>query len=430
MKLKNKVQVLSTEGIHTAALRAKARAAAESGEESDAREFVGFVREITGLHPRTGAVLTQREIEARGLSTPQRWGDVQNVRDLRDALDSIELRFQEPIAGDRVRNVQTSAFALVTSAISVREVSAAYEAVPSVMPELVTEMDDVQKVTFLVNVLHEDNNVKEVPEGKPFPMLGAGEEKFTVGHKRNGRMIAITQELIEENNKGEIISRLAGLGTIAMELIEEDGLELVTDHFGSGSSAAAPYLLTMDGPKSFFQGNNNVLPRLAASGNRLLNTPLNDETSLEAARLLLAGQKNSRNKRIALPNSQLVLFVPDALKAIAFKILNSEYVPGTVNEINPWGPRGQNRPKLVTTPKLDDLSTSAWYYGAPKRVLKRKWKLRPEIVMHGGASGTSLPFVNAREGFRVRVAWDQAVGAMDYLHWVQALAGSTAPVDA
>lgn len=429
IRMRNGVQVLSRPGLHTAALRSKALVAAEKGG-ADAQGYVETVRELTGLCPRTGAVLSEGELSARGQATPLRWGDVDNTRDLREALDGIVINFQESTADGKIRSVQTSAFALATSALSVREVSAAYEAVPTVVQELVTELDDVQKVTFITNVLHEDHDVKEVPEGSDFPLVHGGQEKFTVGHRRNGRMIAISAELIEENNKAEIISRLSGLGELAMELIEEDGLELCTDHYGSGSSPAAPYLLNMDGGKAFFQVVNTTLSRLGATGNRAINTPLNDETSLAAVRLLLSAQTNSRGKRIAIPRSQLVLLVPDALHDAAWKILGSEYVPGTVNEINPYGPRGAWKPKLLSTPKLDDLSTGAWYFGAPKRVLRRKWKRRPEIVMAGGQSGQFLPFVNSREGFRVRAAWDQAIGAGDYTGWIQALPASTAPVDA
>ena len=434
VRMRNGQPLLSTPGIHSHSLRTKAQAAQASKSGAEVAEFVGFVRELAGLCPHTGAVYSEDELERRAAPRPHTWNDVDNIRQLRDDLEGITFSQVENVreAGGEIRqrSVQTSAFALVTSAITVRQVSKAYEDVETVSQELVEEMDDPSKVTFISNVLHEAHDVKEVPEGRDFPMIHGGEEKFAVGHRRNGRVISLSAELFEENKKAEIIQRLTDLGKLAAELIEEVSLEKITDHFGSGATPAAPYLLTMDGGKAFFQVDNTVLDRLAATGNRLLNTPLNDETSLTAARLLLAGQTNSRGKRIAFPKGMQVLLVPDALKEVAFKILSSEMVPGTVNEVNPWGPRGEWQPKLVSTPKLDDLSTSAWYYGYPRWSLVRKWKLRPETIMAGGMTGAYLPFLNSREGVRVRTAWDFEIGASDYVGWLQALALETAPVDA
>lgn len=404
IQLRNGVQVLARNGIHIPSLRSKA--------ENDPAEFVPFVREIAGLDPVTGAVRSRSEIERRGDAAPWRWTDVPSTRALRDALGA-DVTVQVPDANGQVRSVTTSAFALVAGALSVREVSEAYEGVESVMSDLVTDIDDVKKHTFVTNVLHHDNNVDEVKEGDDFPMLTAGGEKFSIGHKPNGRMISISQDLIEENDKPEIIARLAGLGEIAGELMEEQGLKRVTDYDGSASSPAAPYLLNLDGGKAFFQTVNTTLGRLPSTGNRITSNPLNDEQNLSTARKRIASMTNSRGKRIQFPRSEFVLLVPDALLEIALKLLGSEYVPGTVNELNPWGPRGEFSPKLVSTPKLDDLSATAWYYGVPRRVLRRKWKLRPEIVMLAGSG--QLNYVNSREGFRVRVAWNMEVGAADYV---------------
>ena len=106
----------------------------------------------------------------------------------------------------------------------------------------------------------------------------------------------------------------------------------------------------------------------------------------------------------------------------AAKILNSELVPGVENEVSNWGPRGQYRPKLLSSPKLDDISTTAWYLGAFRRQFIRKWKLRFEYVT---LSGDTKDFLERRIAFQARIGWDVEIGATDYVYVVQNLSSTT-----
>src|SRR5690606_12110260 len=112
---------------------------------------------------------------------------------------------------------------------------------------------------------------------------------------------------------------------------------------------------------------------------------LADASDLEAARQRLAGMKNSRGKRIAIPISETQLVVPDAVVPTAQTILNSQFTPGVVGEVNPWGPQGSYRPKRLSSPKIDArVSTSAWLLGNCKKQFRRKWALRMEMVTMNG----------------------------------------------
>lgn len=138
---------------------------------------------------------------------------------------------------------------------------------------------------------------------------------------------------------------------------------------------------------------------------------------------------NARGRRIAVPRSQIKILVPDAKIGTLAKILNSEYVPGVENEVSNWGPRGMwNIPmeRVVTTPKLDDLSTTAWYYGAPQKQFVRKWKMRFEFMALGQ---TTQMYLTNQIAAQFRVAWDCEVGATDYVFWVQNLNATTFPID-
>jgi len=120
-----------------------------------------------------------------------------------------------------------------------------------------------------------------------------------------------------------------------------------------------------------------------------------------------------------------VLLTPFALDATAAKILGSEYAPGVENELNNWGPRGSRRPRHLSSSKMDDLNTSAWYLGDFKSQFIRKWKLRYENASLGG-NGTQL-WLDQRIAAQFRLAWDVEIGAIGYTGVVQCLSGTTAP---
>jgi len=92
--------------------------------------------------------------------------------------------------------------------------------------------------------------------------------------------------------------------------------------------------------------------------------------------------------------------------------------------LNNWGPRGQWRPRLLSSPKLDDLSTTVWYFGWFQKQFIRKWKLRYETVTLGTNTES---YLRSRLGFQARIAWDCEIGAVDYVYVMQNLSATTAP---
>ena len=354
-----------------------------------------------------------------------RWDKVRDLQRLFFSMADVQVPVQVNLGGQR-STIMASAFPLLAGEMSVAQINEAYMGVNTVGQELVTDMEDNKKVTTIAGILSEDNNIDRVDEGKPFPLVGAGEEKFQILHKRNGRRMQITAEMIEENDIAGIVDRLDAIGEIAAELIEEQTLRRVFDIDGSGTSPAEPYVLHHKGVgKALFRTNaNNGLDRLPSTGNRVTTNALSDTSKLDTARARLAAMKNSRGKRIALPVSEMQLVVPDALSGLAATLLNSELQPGVENELNTWGPRGQWRPQLLSSPKIDDLSTTAWYLGNFRKQFRRKWKLRFETVT---LTGNLQKFLESRIAYQSRTAWDVEVGARDYVYVVQCLSSTTAP---
>jgi hypothetical protein len=376
------------------------------------------IRQIAESDPAAFMDKVNRAIESGDLSL-----QTFRAKDMARALLDVQVPAHVDVLGEQ-RAITTGAFPLLTGGLVVAALNAAYESVPTIGDQLVTEMEDNKKVTSVAAVHTLDKDTDVVKEGDPFPEIGASEEKAEIRSNRNGRRLTITAETIEENDVADIVDRVNALGEIAATWVEEQTLARVTDKHGSNTTlAAAPYAYRPSGAgTALFSASANTPGARAPSGTRVTNNALVDETSLENARTVLAAMLDGRGKRIGLPINQSILLVPDALSGVAAKILNSELVPGVENELNNWGPRGQYRPRLLTSSKLDDIATDAWYLGLPQRQFVRKWKLRMEYVT---MSGSTQEYLERRIAFQSRIAWDVEIGARDYIGWIQNLASTT-----
>lgn len=352
------------------------------------------------------------------------WSSVRDMKRLFLTLGDVQVPATVNMMGEQ-RAIMASAFPLLSGALTVAGINASYEAVPTIGQDLVTEVEDPKKVSQYASILSEDTQIDRVDEADPFPEIGAGEESYEIRSNRNGRRISITGEMIEENDVAAITQRVNALGEIAGEMIEEQTLRRICDIDGSATSAAEPYVLRLNkAGASLYSATANTPGTRAPSGTRYETNALVDTTDLDNARSRLAAMLNSRAKRIAIPVSRCTLLVPDALAGIAAKALNSELEPGVENEVNNWGPRGRYRPRLMSSPKLDDLSTTAWYFGWFEKQFLRKWKLSFEYVT---LAGDTESFLKSRIAFQARVAWDCEIGATDYVYVVQCLEATTAP---
>ena len=349
------------------------------------------------------------------------WRKLKNVTHLFRALIDLQVPTQQTVMGAR-STVMASAFPVLISGMTIAAINEAYEAVETIGQELVTDREDNKKITTIAAILSEDVKADRVEEGKVFPLVGSSDEKFQIGHLRNGRRMQITAEMIEENDISGILELIDSLGEIAAEIVEELTLDRVYDRFGSGSSPAEPYVLRHNGVGKTLYTTSGTLHTRAPGGTLVVNNALADATNLEAARVLLAKMLNSRGRRRGMRVSRMQLVVPDALATVASKLLRSELEPGVENELNDWGPRGSYQPKLISSPKLDDISTSTWHLGDFKKQFVRKWKLRFEPM---SLAGNTQKMLESRIAYQSRLAWDVEVGCRDYGCVVQSRSGTT-----
>jgi hypothetical protein len=302
-------------------------------------------------------------------------------------------------------------------------------ATPTIGQELVTEMTDNKAVTTIAGIQTLGTDEEQVKEGTNYPEIGTNEETYEGGNRRNGRKLTITQETIDQNNVADIVNRVNALVDIYSEAVELLTLKRVTDYDGSAGTPRAPYALKLN-------GSNRQLYDVAATtidavraplGTRVVNNALVDIANLEAVRAVHAAMRNERGVRVASTVNQMQLLIPDALTAKVFTILNSLQTPGVENEQNPWGTGGVYRPQVVSSPRLDDLSSSAWYMGEFKKQFKRKTMLAAEQVILAG-TGTQA-YLDARIAWQGRIGWDIEVFANAFVHTVQSLSAEVAPAD-
>jgi hypothetical protein len=376
-------------------------------------EPVEFIRKIEGL------------VEGGHITLSK----LRNLTALYGALADVQVPVTMPIAGT-MRTVMASAFPILTGTTVVKAINDSYAAVPTIGELLVQELDDNKKITTVAAIHTLDNNVEEVKEKDDFPEIGTDEESVQIRERRNGRRLTITAEMIERNELPDIVSRVDALGEIAAEHIEELTLKRVTDYHGSKATPAEPYAYRPEGTgTALYSASANTPGTRAPLGTRIDSNALVDYTDIDAFRIRQASMKNARGTRIMIPWSEVIILVPYALIGPALKVFSSEYTPGVENEYNPYGPRGKfflPPERILTSTKMDDLSSGAWYGGAFRRQFRRKWALRMEYVTLGTDTES---YLRSRIAFQARIAWNCEVGAVDYVYVIQNLAAATAPAD-
>ena len=384
---------------------------------------IGALRELARNEPQAFMAKIQAGIESKKFSIRDitRWDLL--YAGLADIRVPVELEM-----GGATRSILASAFPVITGTTAIAAIAEAYAAWPTIGQDLCQDITDAKKITTIANIHALDKDIDEVKDGHDFPEVGAVEEYAEIRHKLNGRILRLGASLFEENEIADIQGRVNAIGEIAGEWIEEQTLYRVTDYYGSATTPAEPYVYRPNGTgTALFSTTANTPGTRAPSGTRIASNALVDDSDLDNAKTVLNAMKNERGKRIMTPWSEVQLLVPDALIGTAMKILNSEYVPGVENEVSNYGPRGRwfiPPARVHSSPKIDDMSTSAWYLGAFRRQFRRKWKLALEYVTLGT---DTQAYLNNRTAFQARIAWDVELGALDYTGVVQNLSGTTAP---
>lgn len=378
---------------------------------------------LAARHPET-FMKRMEDLVAQGKLT---LGSIVDLKGLWRALRDVKVKAEIDFGDGTRAAVDTSAFPMLMGNLVVDQLNRAYMEVPTIGQDLVEDMESNKKFSHIVKIVNNVGAELGTKENEEFPMISASEQYSVIGYNRKGFQLALSQEVIEENDIGNFLSLVDQGGQFAGELIEEQTLSRVCDQQGSSSGPAEPYSFHPKnvGTQLYNSAANNPGTQ-APKGTRVLTNALTSTANLDNLRLVLASMLNTRNRRIAIPLSQCTLLVPDALLSTALHLVRSELEPGVFNQENNWGPKGAFRPSLASSPKLDDISTSAYYLGNFKQQFRRKWKIRLETV---SVYSDPMTYARTREAYRTRVCWDVEIGAIDYVFVVQSLSGdaTTAP---
>jgi hypothetical protein len=382
---------------------------------------VNGLRSVAKKDPKAFAEKIDRIIFEKG----RRFKDIKDLRGLFGALSGVKVPVTIEMPGGYKREVISDSFALLVGNLTIAELTEDPDEQAFIGDQLVTELDDPHDITIVAGVDTHDVDVERVSETENFPEIGASDESYVIHSRKNGRRISISGDMIRKNDVAGAMDKINKLRKVGRVHVEKLTLKRVIDLSGSGASPAAPYVLEREGTKaSLYTTTANNPSTKCPSGTRLENTALVDYTDLDAARERMNTYLDDLGERIAIPMSQTVLLVPDALVGVASRILNSEYIPGVENELNSWGPRGMWRPTLVSSARLDDWSTSAWYLGDFRGQFRRKWSQRFTYVTLGD---TTESYLQKDIAFQARLSWNCEVGAVAHNRIVQALSGTTPP---
>lgn len=327
------------------------------------------------------------------------------------ALEGLTARqlARDPRTG-ALRAITTGAFPILTGAIAVSKLREAYDSVDRISERLTTPFPSTRDTDYVDAILSEDP-IASVQEGQAYPEGGAVEEYVTVGHDKKGGIISVTDEMVRFDQTGRFLARVNQLGVQAAYAEEKKWIYRMSDD--TGLDAKRPYNPS-GSATALYQANNTNKPRLGSSGNKITGNALADYTDLDNCMNLLAAMTDHSGNYIETRAVDLV--VPFALSGVASKILGSELSPGTVNELNPWGPRGQNQPRLTISKILNGLSTTTWYLGDFQRQFYRKVLIPLETYQMGSGS-TEMFQRDIVAQYKVR--FDTEFFADDYVYVIQ-----------
>lgn len=356
-----------------------------------------------------------------------RWEDVPDLLSLFRATIDIPVEARAYVAGIGERTLTTSAFPILAGNLTAELLERQDESIQTVWQDLVTVRETNKETTHLVRIVNSDlshTGGKRRLEGDPYPLMTASEERVQVDTVEDGRRVAITAKLLESNDKPGFMEQVIALRQWAMNRRDRVTLHRVYDAHGSGTAAAAPWVYKPNGTGTALYTVTTTAHSRAPSGTRVINNALVDGTNLQAVIDVLANMRDEMGYRVSKIGA-LTIVVPHALRSTLEKIIKSEMTPGVDNEFNPYGPRGSYPVRIISSPKIDDFTTTSWLMarGEVSQQFVMVSRLNMEYV---SMAASMTDFLRTRLAYEARVADEFEIGARDHNRVVQSLAGSTA----
>lgn len=269
---------------------------------------------------------------------------------LADFRDESELREEAFTA---------SMFAILTGELIARTVILAYDAPAAIGDQLVTVMPSKRRFERIPGVGAMEMPI-EVHEAEEYPELGGLEEKYVTSRAlKKGIIIAVTEELVTEDQLGLVLDRARQVGERIRQEREQTIINGVID-------AAGAVYAPLGVPQPLYQvPNNNIV-----FGNALV-----DWRNFDAADNQLGTMQDEIGQPI-LVDAKISL-VPRALKHTNNRIVNTTEVRDVAQvqlvRRNAWAAITP-----LSSPYMDLQSEVEWYFGDFKRqfVWHEVWPLQ------------------------------------------------------
>lgn len=226
--------------------------------------------------------------------------------------------------------VGTTAFPTITGKLISRKVIDAYQATPTIGEKLVHTVPSSRKKEDVVGFTAPEQ-VKEVHEGMPYEESSLGEKGLEIKNKKFGRILAITEEAVMEDQTGQLLQMAAALGEKAKLFKEKMILDTVRDVNSDAYGGQALY--TSD------HGNFHTV----AFGT--------DGSGLEESKRLLSEMTDENGEPILVTGR--ILMVPQELEKEAWDLIGPPLTESTYHK--------QIISELSTSPFMTDAVE--FFYG-------------------------------------------------------------------
>jgi ATP-dependent protease ClpP protease subunit len=213
-------------------------------------------------------------------------------------------------------------------------------------------------------------SLSEVPEGAEYSFGTIGESAESISIATYGKMFAITRQAIINDDMSVFTRVPSRMGRAARRTIGNLAYAILTSNPTMG-----------DGTALFHANHSN----LGTSGSAL------SASTLDAARVAMAKQRDPDSRSAALNIRPRFLIVPVALGGTARTIIESQTDPDTAASTKPNKVRGLAT--IVEDARLDVASATAWYLAGDPNVY--------DTIEVAYLNGNSTPVMEQRDGWNV-----------------------------
>lgn len=291
--------------------------------------------------------------------------------------------------------MSTSDFPLVLSNTANKALRASYDTAPSTwqMWAKKGEVSDFKSNTRLQ--LGSFNSLAVIPEGSEYTAATMGEEGETIQAQTKGRFVALTRQMIVNDDLGAFVDRATRLGFAARRTVNEDVYAKL---------AANP---TMSDTGALF--NSTAVTTAGGHANLAGSGAAISVATIATGEAAIAVQKD-KDLRTTLNLSPRFILVPRGKRVTAWEILNSPSDPASSNS----GKRNYAASlalEIVSDSELDKASATAWYLAADPMIAP--------LIECAFLNGVDTPYTEEDVDFMtdavlLKVRLDYGVAAIDW----------------